>query len=188
MYTARGTSPFPEIIEATLNSTRSGRGLDFRERRHVAMNVSALLNRVIAVLSRRFDSMPDRCNTGQRGTPVAMPGPGEIALRDSAAFALSCYWTHYYDGWSLLLFRDGSGAIRHVACQTPDRTIVDVLGRGTEEQIAGRLGIAVTASHGEETDVQPLLGPNTGVLVAADELRRRSEHGAAQGETATPAA
>jgi len=112
----------------------------------------------------------------RRDTQGAMPRQEDIALRDSAAFALSCYWARCHEGWSLALFRDISGAVRHVACEIPDGTFFDARGHCSEDQIARRLGIRVTASEGEESDVQPLLGPNTAVLEAADELRRRVEH------------
>jgi hypothetical protein len=99
------------------------------------------------------------------------PNPGNIALRDSAALALSSYWSHYYDGWSLVLFRDAAGAVCHAACGVPDGTYFDAGGFAKEEQIAKRLGFPVTAEICEESDVQLLLGSNNSVLEAAEDLR-----------------
>ncbi len=153
------------------------------------MNITKIASRAIAALSSRFDWIPYSWRAGRPGARLAMPCRRDMALRDSAAFALSCYWARYHEGWSLVLFRDTSGAIRHVACETPGGVIVDVLGRCTEEQISTRVGTLVTASHGEEVDIQPLLGLISAVLEAADELRQRvEEDNASRRETATPAA
>jgi hypothetical protein len=152
------------------------------------MNIPSFTSRAIAVLSRGVDWILYSWRAGRRGARSAMPRQREITLRDSAAFALSCYWARYHDGWSLVLFRDASGAVRHVACETSECTFVDVLGRCTEEQISKRVGMPVTASHGEEIDVQPLLGTIPAVLEAADELRQHVEDKGSQREAATPAA
>ncbi len=111
----------------------------------------------------------------RRGKQNATPQPGDIALRDSAAIALSCYWAHDNEGWSLALFRDDSGVIRHVACRIPDGTFFDAGGSCHEDQIAHRLGVSVTAENCDEEDVRPLLGRNNAVLEAAEELRHRIE-------------
>ena len=149
------------------------------------MNRTTFVTRVIARLSLTLNRALYCFKSGRRDTSVALLGQGDIALRDSAAFALSCYWARYYEGWSLVLFRDASGLIRHVACKTANRTIVDAHGQCTEEQIAERLGMYLSASHGEETDVQPLLRHHNDVLVAADELRQRLEHETTRQEAAT---
>ena len=101
----------------------------------------------------------------------AAPVSKNIALRDSAAIALTHYWSHHHEDWSLALFRDGSGVVRLVACGVPDGTFFDARGYSHKEQIAGRLGIEVTAEHCDEAEVQSLLGSNNAVLEAADDLR-----------------
>jgi hypothetical protein len=107
--------------------------------------------------------------------PDATPKSKNIALRDSAALALSSYWSHYYDGWSLALFRDAAGAVCHVACGVPDGTYFDSGGFSKEEQIAKRFGFPLTAESCDEADVQSLLGANNSVLEAAEDLRHSVE-------------
>ena len=149
------------------------------------MNRTTFVTRVIARLSRTLNRALYCCKSGRHGTSQEVLGQGDIALRDSAAFALSSYWARYYEGWSLVLFRDVSGLIRHVACKTANHTIVDARGQCTEEQIAERLGMYISASDGEEADVQSLLRHHIDVLVAADELRQRLEHEATRREAVT---
>ena len=115
----------------------------------------------------------------RQDTQGVMPGQEDLALRDSAAFALSCYWARCHEGWSLVMFRDVAGAVRHVACEIPDGSFFDARGSCSKDQIAQRLGVRVTASQGEESDIQPLLRANTAVLEAADVLRQRVEQKAA---------
>jgi hypothetical protein len=107
-----------------------------------------------------------------RGSLEATEG---LALRNSAAFALSCYWSRYYEGWSLVLFRDVSGTVVHVACETPEGAFFDAGGYWNEDQIVQRLGMVVNVDNAEETDVQSLLGTNNAVLEAADDFRHRVE-------------
>jgi hypothetical protein len=122
-------------------------------------------------------------------TQRARPQHEDLALRDSAAFALSCYWARCHEGWSLVLFRDVAGVIRHVACETPDGAFFDARGSCSTDQIAKRLGLRVTASQGEESDIQPLVHANAAVMEAADELRQRVEQKAARpGVECTPPA
>ena len=42
----------------------------------------------------------------------AAPVSKNIALRDSAAIALTHYWSHHHEDWSLALFRDGREVAR----------------------------------------------------------------------------
>jgi hypothetical protein len=107
--------------------------------------------------------------------------PEKFALRDSAAVALSSYWSHYYEGWSLVLFRDPSGVVRHVACGIPDGRYFDAGGYCNEDKIAERLGIRVTAENCDEPYLQSLLGTNNAVLQAAEELRHNVERKAPLG-------
>jgi hypothetical protein len=102
------------------------------------------------------------------------PRPKNIALRDSAAIALSNYWSHYYEGWSLVRFRDVSGIIRHVACAIPNGKFFDAGGYCNVDQIGQRLSASVTAESCDEAEVQSLMGTNGAVLEAAEEWR----HGA----------
>jgi hypothetical protein len=109
------------------------------------------------------------------GTQDKSPPQENIALRDSASIALASYWSHYYDGWSLVLFRDPAGVVRHVACGLTDGTFFDAGGNCTLEQIAQRLRVELTADSCDEAEVQALMGSNSAVLEAADELRQRIE-------------
>jgi len=113
--------------------------------------------------------------TARRNTRNSTLKREELSLRNHAAFALACYWSHYYEGWSLVVFRDHSGAIRHVACEAPDGTFFDSGGYRTADQIVQRLRMSVTAENCDETDVQLLLNSNGAVLEAAEELRNRVE-------------
>ena len=148
------------------------------------MNKTSFVTRAIAGLIRSVNWAWYGRKAGRHGGSAAILRQGDISLRDSAAFALSCYWARYYEGWSLVLFRDVSGVIRHVACKTANCTMVDALGRCTEEQVAERLGMYISAAHGEEADVQPLLRRYNDVLVAADELRQRLDCEATRREVA----
>ena len=103
------------------------------------------------------------------------PRSADIAMRDSAAIALSNFWSHYYEGWSLVLIRDVSGTIRHVTCGLPDGTFLYAGGYRSEAQIAERLGFRVTAEQCDEAVVQSLMGSNNAVLEAAEELRQGAE-------------
>ena len=160
------------------------------------MELNTLITAAIAVLF---------CGTGlvlygrkmtRRLPPGPSPSPSrtDIALRDSAAFALSAYWARCDEGWTLAVFRDAGGVIRHIACELPDGTYFDARGRCSEEQVGGWLGVQVRVAQGGETDVQPLLGSNAAVLEAADELRRsdavlaqQAAHGGAQPQGAAAA-
>jgi hypothetical protein len=144
------------------------------------MNITSFAARAMALLYHR------KAEYGV--TRAALPQQADIILRNSAAFALSCYWARCHEGWSLVLFRDAAGAVRHVACDIPEGIFVDACGRCSEEQITQRLGVSVAASHGEEADVQALLGHATMVLEAADDLRQRVERKAARQEVATSTA
>jgi len=116
--------------------------------------------------------------TARRNTRKSTQKREGLSLRNHAAFALACYWSHYYEGWSLALFRDDSGAIRHVACEVPDGTFFDSGGYCSGDQIVQRLRLGVTAENCDETDVQSLLHSNGAVLEAAEELRNRVERSA----------
>jgi len=117
--------------------------------------------------------------SARRGAQDSTPKREGLTLRNHAAFALTCYWSHYYEGWSLVLFRDGSGAVRHVACEVPDGTYFDSGGNCSVDQIVQRLRVSVTAESCDETDVQSLMDSNVAVLEAAEEFRNRVEHKAA---------
>jgi len=149
------------------------------------MNITSFANKAITVLCGSVNFARSSRKLSRRDTRAAMPQQKDFALRDSAAFALSCYWARCHEGWSLVLFRDASGVVRHVACQSPDCTYFDARGSCSEGQIAERLGVCVAASYAEEMDVQALLGHNAAVLEAADELRQRVEHKAARRVDAT---
>ena len=152
------------------------------------MNIPIFTSKTFAALSRSVDWMFHGGKEERFGNREKIMLHRDFVLRNSAAFALSCYWAHHHEEWLLMLFRDASGVIRHIACEAPDRTFVDAYGRCTEEQIALRLGMLVYASHCEEMDVLQLLGPNPAVLDAADDLRRRAEYSASWQKAAKPVA
>ena len=150
------------------------------------MDITQFAARAMAALSRGLNRPLFGPKAGRGGT--AAQQQATIALRDSAAFALSNFWARYNDGWSLVLFRDASGAVRHVACEDADGEYVDLCGRCSAGQISRRLGLELTPTHGDEADVQPLLGKIPAVLEAADELRQRVEQEADLREAQTPTA
>jgi len=150
------------------------------------MDITQFAAQAMAALSRGLKRTLFGENGGRGGADAAKPLRANIALRDSAAFALSNFWARYNDGWSLVLFRDASGAVRHVACEDADGEYVDLCGRCSAEQISRRLGLELTPTHGDEADVQPLLGKIPAVLEAADELRQRVDQEAELREAQTP--